>query len=233
MGGSIWGELQCPCVAPSLFIFSPGCSLPGSEAQDNTTYARAARFRRVGFQGQRRTDILESDRPTRRNILQQKTNCWKKREQRSRERETRRPRWLVPLLTACHRPRREATLPSPSGSSTKPEVSSTRKTTLVLLLPFPLLRSAADHLSRRLQRASPPASSSLTPPRANQPSLTLVRKTDLTSNEYLVLASTFHSIHAIASRISPVPGSSGVEVVEAETFKMTCFQSPTGALSPS
>ncbi|KAK4705781.1 trafficking protein particle complex subunit 4, partial [Phenoliferia sp. Uapishka_3] len=51
---------------------------------------------------------------------------------------------------------------------------------------------------------------------------------DLTSNEYLVLASTFHSIHAIASRISPISGSSGVEVIEAETFKMTCLQSPTG-----
>lgn len=51
----------------------------------------------------------------------------------------------------------------------------------------------------------------------------------LASNDYLILASTFHSIHAIASRISPVPGSSGVEVIEAETFKMTCLQTPTGA----
>ncbi|ORY58657.1 Sybindin-like protein [Leucosporidium creatinivorum] len=50
----------------------------------------------------------------------------------------------------------------------------------------------------------------------------------LSSNDYLILASTFHSIHAIASRISPVPGSSGVEVIEAETFKMTCLQTPTG-----
>ncbi|KAK4058812.1 hypothetical protein OIO90_000258 [Microbotryomycetes sp. JL221] len=50
----------------------------------------------------------------------------------------------------------------------------------------------------------------------------------LTANEYLVLASTFHSIHAIASRISPVTGSSGIEVIEAETFKMTCLQTPTG-----
>ncbi|KAK4053834.1 hypothetical protein OIV83_001490 [Microbotryomycetes sp. JL201] len=50
----------------------------------------------------------------------------------------------------------------------------------------------------------------------------------LSANEYLVLASTFHSIHAIASRISPVPGSSGIEVIEAETFKMTCLQTPTG-----
>lgn len=53
----------------------------------------------------------------------------------------------------------------------------------------------------------------------------------LTANEYLVLASTFHSIHAIASRISPVPGSSGVEVIEAESFKMSCLQTPTGSSS--
>ena len=32
----------------------------------------------------------------------------------------------------------------------------------------------------------------------------------LTSNEYLVLAGTFHGIHALASKISPVPGSQGV-----------------------
>ena len=50
----------------------------------------------------------------------------------------------------------------------------------------------------------------------------------MTANEYLVLASTFHSIHAIATRISPVPGSSGVESIEAESFKLTCLQSPTG-----
>lgn len=50
----------------------------------------------------------------------------------------------------------------------------------------------------------------------------------LNSNDYLILASTFHSIHAIAARISPVPGSSGVETIEAETFKMTCLQTPTG-----
>ncbi|KAJ3220377.1 hypothetical protein HDU67_000044 [Dinochytrium kinnereticum] len=34
----------------------------------------------------------------------------------------------------------------------------------------------------------------------------------LTSNEYLVLAGTVHSIHVITSKISPVPGSSGFEV---------------------
>ncbi|SCV66890.1 BQ2448_5536 [Microbotryum intermedium] len=52
--------------------------------------------------------------------------------------------------------------------------------------------------------------------------------TPLSSNEYLVLASTFHSIHAIATRISPVPRSSGIETIEADAFKMTCLQSPTG-----
>jgi len=54
----------------------------------------------------------------------------------------------------------------------------------------------------------------------------------LNSNDYLILASTFHSIHAIASRISPLDGpSSGIETIEAETFKMNCFQTPTGKTS--
>ena len=44
----------------------------------------------------------------------------------------------------------------------------------------------------------------------------------LSSNDNLILASTFHSIHAIASRISPVPRSSGIHSIEADTFKMTC-----------
>lgn len=51
----------------------------------------------------------------------------------------------------------------------------------------------------------------------------------LSQNEYLILAGTFHGVHAIASRISPTDKSSGVEVIEAESFKMTCLQSPTGA----
>lgn len=54
----------------------------------------------------------------------------------------------------------------------------------------------------------------------------------LNSNDYLILASTFHSIHAIAARISPVPGSSGVESIEADTFKMSCLQTPTGEQTP-
>ncbi|KAI9106271.1 Sybindin-like protein [Phlyctochytrium arcticum] len=51
----------------------------------------------------------------------------------------------------------------------------------------------------------------------------------LTSNEYLVLAGTFHGVHAITARISPVPPSSGMEVLETDTFKIFCFQTLTGA----
>ncbi|PVF99129.1 Sybindin-like protein [Serendipita vermifera] len=50
----------------------------------------------------------------------------------------------------------------------------------------------------------------------------------LNSNEYLVLAGTLHGIHAITSRISPAGKSSGVQVIEAETFKINIFPTPTG-----
>ncbi|KAG6889831.1 hypothetical protein C0995_014308 [Termitomyces sp. Mi166 len=50
----------------------------------------------------------------------------------------------------------------------------------------------------------------------------------LTSNEYLVLAGTLHGIHAITSRLSPVGSSSGVQVIEGETFKITIFLTATG-----
>ncbi|ESK94181.1 transport protein particle complex subunit [Moniliophthora roreri MCA 2997] len=51
----------------------------------------------------------------------------------------------------------------------------------------------------------------------------------LTSNEYLVLAGTLHGIHAITSRLSPIPGtSSGAQVIEGETFKMNVLLTLTG-----
>ncbi|KAI5116850.1 hypothetical protein M0805_006804 [Coniferiporia weirii] len=50
----------------------------------------------------------------------------------------------------------------------------------------------------------------------------------LSSNEYLVLAGTLHGIHAITSRLSPTGPSSGAQVIEAETFKMTILLSATG-----
>jgi hypothetical protein len=52
--------------------------------------------------------------------------------------------------------------------------------------------------------------------------------TQMTSNEYLVLAGTLHGIHAITSRLSPTGTSSGAHVIEAETFKMNIFPTPTG-----
>lgn len=54
----------------------------------------------------------------------------------------------------------------------------------------------------------------------------------LSSNDYLVLAGTFHGVHAITSRISPVRDSGGgLEVLESDRFRMQCFQTLTGMLS--
>ncbi|KAJ7709473.1 transport protein particle complex subunit [Mycena rosella] len=49
----------------------------------------------------------------------------------------------------------------------------------------------------------------------------------LTSNEYLVLAGTLHGIHAITSRLSPMGSSSGAQVIESESFKMTILLTAT------
>lgn len=37
-----------------------------------------------------------------------------------------------------------------------------------------------------------------------------------------------HSLHAIASQLSPVPGCTGIELLEADTFNLHCFQTLTG-----
>lgn len=58
--------------------------------------------------------------------------------------------------------------------------------------------------------------------------------TKLSSNDYLVLAGTFHGVHAITARLSPFGASaggmpsSGLEVMESEHFRMQCFQTLTG-----
>lgn len=41
-------------------------------------------------------------------------------------------------------------------------------------------------------------------------------------------ASMFYPLFAIASQLSPEPKSSGIEVLEADTFKLHCFQTLTG-----
>uniref|UniRef100_A0A1L8DVQ4 Trafficking protein particle complex subunit n=1 Tax=Nyssomyia neivai TaxID=330878 RepID=A0A1L8DVQ4_9DIPT len=50
----------------------------------------------------------------------------------------------------------------------------------------------------------------------------------MTTNEKIVLASTFYPLFAIASQLSPEPKSSGIELLETETFKLNCFQTLTG-----
>mmetsp|Transcript_8638 Transcript_8638/g.19584 ORF Transcript_8638/g.19584 Transcript_8638/m.19584 type:complete len:137 (+) Transcript_8638:176-586(+) len=50
----------------------------------------------------------------------------------------------------------------------------------------------------------------------------------LNVNECLRLASTFHSMHAIAGRLTPVGQPTGIETLEADNFRLECFQSPTG-----
>lgn len=50
----------------------------------------------------------------------------------------------------------------------------------------------------------------------------------MTTNEKIFLASMFYPLFAIASQMSPEPKSSGIEILEADTFKLHCFQTLTG-----
>lgn len=50
----------------------------------------------------------------------------------------------------------------------------------------------------------------------------------MTTNEKIFLASMFYPLFAIASQLSPESRSSGIEVLEADTFKLNCFQTLTG-----
>lgn len=50
----------------------------------------------------------------------------------------------------------------------------------------------------------------------------------MSTNDYLVLAGTFHSVHAISSRVSPVSSSSGISVVETAKSAIHCYQTLTG-----
>ncbi|KAH7326644.1 Sybindin-like protein [Stachybotrys elegans] len=67
----------------------------------------------------------------------------------------------------------------------------------------------------------------------------------ISTNDYLVLAGTFHGVHAITARLNPVkmprarPTSegmipsrpeppSGLEVLETENFRLQCFNTMTG-----
>lgn len=50
----------------------------------------------------------------------------------------------------------------------------------------------------------------------------------MTTNEKIFLASMFYPLFAIASQLSPEPKCSGIEILEADTFKLHCFQTLTG-----
>lgn len=56
--------------------------------------------------------------------------------------------------------------------------------------------------------------------------------TPLSGNDYLVLAGTFHGVHAISRQLSPLTlprHSTGIESLQTSRFLMSCFQTPTGS----
>ncbi|KZC13709.1 PREDICTED: trafficking protein particle complex subunit 4 [Dufourea novaeangliae] len=50
----------------------------------------------------------------------------------------------------------------------------------------------------------------------------------MTTNEKIFLASMFYPLFAIASQLSPEPRCSGIEILEADTFRLHCYQTLTG-----
>ncbi|VDN07243.1 unnamed protein product [Thelazia callipaeda] len=50
----------------------------------------------------------------------------------------------------------------------------------------------------------------------------------ISTNEKIILSSTFHSLYTIAAQLSPVYKSSGIEVLTTSHFKLHCYQSTTG-----
>nr|XP_018902881.1 PREDICTED: trafficking protein particle complex subunit 4 [Bemisia tabaci] len=50
----------------------------------------------------------------------------------------------------------------------------------------------------------------------------------MTTNEKIFLASMFYPLFAMAAQLSPEPKSSGIEMLEADTFKLHCYQTLTG-----
>ncbi|CAG9771379.1 unnamed protein product [Ceutorhynchus assimilis] len=64
--------------------------------------------------------------------------------------------------------------------------------------------------------------------RENYPLMLKFGRPKMTTNEKIFLASMFYPLFAIASQLSPEPKSSGIEVLEADTFRLHCFQTLTG-----
>ncbi|KAG6531382.1 hypothetical protein ZIOFF_005188 [Zingiber officinale] len=49
------------------------------------------------------------------------------------------------------------------------------------------------------------------------------------TNDSLRLASLWHSMHAISQQLSPTTGCAGIDLLQADTFDLHCFQSLTDA----
>ncbi|XP_043789643.1 trafficking protein particle complex subunit 4 [Apis laboriosa] len=62
----------------------------------------------------------------------------------------------------------------------------------------------------------------------NFPVLLRFSRARMTTNEKIFLASMFYPLFAIASQLSPEPRCSGIEVLEADTFRLHCYQTLTG-----
>ena len=58
-----------------------------------------------------------------------------------------------------------------------------------------------------------------------------MRGSNLSSNDKLRLASTFHGLSAIATQIAPLPNSRGIDYVLADTLALHSYRSPTGNFS--
>ena len=65
-------------------------------------------------------------------------------------------------------------------------------------------------------------------------------KQSIQGNDYLRIASTFHSLYEISEQISPSRDKtssavslapSGIESIDADSFTISCFKSPTGKLA--
>ena len=63
---------------------------------------------------------------------------------------------------------------------------------------------------------------------SNYPITLRFGKPRLSTNERIMLASMFHSLFAISCKLSPIEKSSGIELLETNSFKLHCFQSITG-----
>lgn len=62
----------------------------------------------------------------------------------------------------------------------------------------------------------------------NFPLMLKFSRARMTTNEKIFLASMFYPLFAIASQLSPEPRCSGIEILEADTFRLHCYQTLTG-----